>query len=577
MQLRSGENEPNRERVKKLALAVAALRRMEERELLESSLFEFYKAAWPTMDAAPYQDGWHLQAIAEHLEAVSYGQIRKLCINLPPRHSKTLLVSVAWNAWMWCREPDERYPLLGPAGKFMCLSYGDDLAMDNAILTRRLIESQWYRERWGQRVMVTPDQANKHKFDTTLGGTRISGSFKSTVTGRGAGIRVYDDPHKMDEVESDTVRNRVLRLYDTTLKSRITDPKTSAEVLIAQRGHMHDLSQKFLEDPEVVHLNLPAEFDSTRKCVTVLGWEDPRKEDGELLWPVRWGNKELAPYKRNAFEWAAQWQQMPRVRGGEIFRDDWWQGYEVPSDGHWDFEPAFAIASLDTAFKEKEENDYNALTVWWVYDHPTTKQRRIVLVDGWKKRLPLNGTAVYRREDEDERAFLRRASKSWGLVEWVHFTCSKRRVHRLLIEDSARGYDINKELQRLFGDASWGTVLVPARGEKWIRAHAVVDLFTNEMIYAPGQWVCSQHGEGKKCECEPATFGWKWRDWAQEIIHDICSYPRGPHDDLVDSMTMALRHMRETGLAIRREERTLLDNDMATYRAPSKPLYPGSL
>ncbi len=564
-----------RERKVRLQQTLAVKWKKEEALLLEGSLIEFFKAAWPTMDPAPYQHGWHLEAIAEHLEAVSYGKIRKLCINICPRHAKTLMCSVAWNAWAWCKEPDERYTLIGPASKYMCLSYGDDLAMDNAILTRRLIESEWYRDRWGQRVNVTPDQANKHKFDTTFGGTRISGSFKSTVTGRGAGIRIYDDPHKMDEVESETIRQHVLRLYDTTLKSRITDPKTSAEVLVAQRGHMNDLSPHFLKDPEVVHLNLPAEFDSARKCVTMLGWEDPRKTDGELLWPDRWGQKELAPYKSNAFEWAAQWQQMPRVRGGEIFKDDWWQGYEVPADGHWDFEPAFALASLDTAFKEKEENDYSALTVWWVYDHPTTKQRRIVLVDGWKKRLPLNGKTVQRRADEDERAYLRRASRDWGLVEWVHFTCSKRRVDRLLIEDSARGYDVNRELQRLFSEASWGTLLLPARGEKWIRAHAVVDLFTNEMIYAPGQWICTQHGK-VKCDCQPETFTWHWRDWAEEIINDICSYPRGEHDDLVDSMTQAFRHLRESGLAVRREERAFADMQMATFKpkSTSRPLYP---
>ncbi len=548
----------------------------EERYALEGSLFEFYKAAWQTMDPAPFQDGWHLEAIAEHLEAVSYGQIRKLAVNLPPRHSKTLLVSVAWNAWAWCREPDERYPLIGPAAKYMCLSYGDDLAMDNAILTRRLIESEWYRERWGTRVVVTKDQANKHKFDTTLGGTRISGSFKSTVTGRGAGIRVYDDPHKMDEVESETIRQSVLRLYDTTLKSRITDPKTSAEVLVAQRGHMKDLSNHFLEDPEVVHLNLPAEFDSTRKCVTVLGWEDPRQEDGELLWPDRWGEKELAPYKRNAFEWAAQWQQMPRVRGGEIFKESLWQPYEIPPDGNYDFTPEFVVASLDTAFKEKEENDYSALTVWAIYDHPKTKKRRILLMDGWKKKLPLNGKAVERRADENEKAYLRRASREWGLVEWVQFTCSKRQVDRLLIEDSARGYDVNKELQRLFGQSSWGTVLVPARGEKWVRAHAVVDLFTNDMIFAPGEWFCQTPGDDgkphgtRKCDCLPEMSMWRWRDWAATLIDDICSYPRGEHDDVVDSMTMALRHLREGGLAIRHEERIFLEREMAMYKKKQK-------
>jgi phage terminase large subunit-like protein len=299
-----------------------------------------------------------------------------------------------------------------------------------------------------------------------------------------------------------------------------------------------------------------------------------RSRIGELAWPERYPRTALASYRRNQFLWAGQYQQSPTPRGGGIFKEDWFQPYEVPADGQWDIQPEFALASLDTAFKESEENDYTALTIWWVYDHPKTGQRRIMLVDGWQKRLPLNGKFVQRRNDEDERAYLRRASKDWGVVEWVNYTCTKRNVDRLLIEDSARGYDVSRELQRVFGDATWGTLLVPARGEKWIRAHAVVDLFTNEMIYAPGQWTCGTHGTLKgKCECPAERFGWEWRDWAQDIIHQICRFPRGAHDDLVDSMTMALRHLREQQLAMRREERVLMEKEMNTYRKPLPPVY----
>lgn len=380
--------------LKRLAAAYQRLDLLEERERLEGSLIEFYKAAWGVMDPAPYQHAWHLEAVAEHLEAVAFGDIRKLCINMPPRHSKTLLTSVCFNAWLWCKEPDDRYPLIGPASRFMCLSYAENLAMDNAILTRRLVGSDWFKSLWGDRVQLTTDQANKHKFDTSAGGTRISGSFSGTITGRGASIRVYDDPHKMDEVESQTVREGVLKIYDTTLKSRVTDPRTSAEVLVAQRGHQDDLSNKFLTDPEVVHLNLPAEYDATRHCSTILSrdekgravktWQDPRTRDGELLWPDRWGPKELAPYKKNNYEWSAQWQQMPVPRGGGLFKDEWWQMHEVvrhPETKSLKFVPAFhpifVVAGLDTAFSENEQNDYSALVVWAVYEDQRTGHRRI--------------------------------------------------------------------------------------------------------------------------------------------------------------------------------------------------------
>lgn len=546
-------------------------------ERLEGSLIEFYKAAWEVVDPAPYQHNWHLEAIAEHLEAVSYGQIRKLCINLPPRHSKTLLCSVMWNAWMWCKESDPEYPLIGPGGRFLALSYAENLAMDNSVLTQRLVTSPWYQERWGKRVKLSHDQANKHKFDTTAGGTRISSSFKGTVTGRGAGVRIYDDPHSMAEVESQVVREGVIKLYDSTLKSRITDPRTSAEVLVAQRGHMNDLSARFLEDPSVVHLNLPAEYDSTRHCVTMLGWEDPRTEDGELLWKNRFGPQELEQYKLNPFEWAAQWQQSPIVRGGAILKEEWWQIYEVQPNGVYDFRPDFVLASLDTAFTEKTENDYSALTVWAVYDEPKSRQRRIVLVDAWKKRLELHGTQTDRISGESDANYFRRAQKNWGLCEWVEHTCTRRRVTRLIVENTARGHDVVKELKRVYSDRNFGVHAINVKGgDKRNRAHSVVDLFTDEMIFAPGEWVCQRHQKGACKECPEEDKFLRWREWADMVIKDCAEFPYGSHDDIVDSTTQALRYLRDTGIAVRREEQKA-DDDAAARgfgRGKSTPIYP---
>lgn len=170
-----------------------------EAESLQASFIDFFAAAWPEIDPAPLQLSWHHEAIAEHLEAIAYGHIRKLLVNVPPRHSKTLIVSVAYPAWLWCQEPDPDYPLLGPQAKFLCLSYSDQLAMDNATLARRLINSDWYRKRWGNRVLIAGDQDAKNKFDTAAGGTRISASFGGSVLGRGGDIKIIDDPHKVDE------------------------------------------------------------------------------------------------------------------------------------------------------------------------------------------------------------------------------------------------------------------------------------------------------------------------------------------------------------------------------------------
>jgi hypothetical protein len=440
------------------------------------------------------------------------------------------------------------------------LSYSDTLAMDNAVLGRRLIESDWFQERWGDRVQMTADQDAKSKFDTTAGGSRISGSFKGTVTGRGGGIRLYDDPHKMDEVESTAIREGVLNVYNTTLKSRVTDPRISAEVMIAQRGHVKDLSSQFLDDPETVHLNLPAEYDSSRHCVTSIGWEDPRTEDGQLLWPERFGPRELAVYKRNPDEWQAQWQQQPRTKDGDIIKASWWGIYELPVGAAPQHRFDFVVASLDPAYTSKDKNDPSGFNVWGTY-LTKTGQVRIVLLHAWKKRLELHGQTVERLPDEKNKDYIKRASPDWGLVEWVAHDCTRLRVHMLLIENKASGHSVAQEIQRLYATRDWGVQLMnPGALDKRARVYAIQHLFAAGMIEAPA------HVAGNL---------YVFRDWAQMVIDEFAAFKGfpGDEDNLVDAASQALAYLRDTGIAIRREEKQFMEDEMARYKPPSQPLY----
>src|SRR5271170_3800521 len=110
---------------------------------------EFVRQAWPIIEpSTPFVPGWHIDAIVEHLEAVSNGLIRNLLINVPPRHMKSLLVSVLWPAWEWIRWPERR---------FLYSSYGAQLSIRDSVKCRRLIESAWYQERWSDRYALTGD------------------------------------------------------------------------------------------------------------------------------------------------------------------------------------------------------------------------------------------------------------------------------------------------------------------------------------------------------------------------------------------------------------------------------------
>lgn len=511
---------------------------LEERERLEGSLISFFEAAWPNFDPAPYVPGWHLEAIAEHLEAVSRGEIRKLLINVPPRHSKTLITSVAWPAWLWAQKPDPECPLMGPQVKFLCLSYGDQLAMDNATTARRLIASDWFQERWGSRVQIMTDQDAKNKFDSSAGGTRISAAIGAGILGRGGDIKILDDPHKSDEGNSEIARNKVIDRYKGTLKSRMTDPKTTAEVIIMQRLHESDLSGYVLEtDPDFVHLNLPAEYDTGRHCQTSIGWEDPRTDQGELLWPARFGPAELAPFKRDPYEWAGMWQQTPSPRGGGILKREWWQlwdgevaqryGLDWDDNGRKEF-PDFdiMIAFLDTAYTSKTENDYSALTVWGAW-RDRQRNRKFMLVNAWQERLEFH-----------------------DLVTKVGATSRKYRIDKLLIENKAAGISVGQEIQRLYGREEFGVELVdPKNQDKVSRAHSIVHLFSEGMVWAP---------ETK---------------WSDMVIDQCSSFPRGSHDDLVDTVTGALRWLRDAGIAERNEEAMGLLEDSARYRRPAEPIY----
>ena len=167
--------------------------------------------------STPFVPGWHIDAIIEHLEAVTRGQIRNLLINVPPRHMKSLLVSVFWPAWEWIRWPERRW---------LYSSYAAQLSIRDSVKCRRLIESPWYQARWGDRFALTSDQNTKGRFDNNRSGYRLSTSVGGAATGEGGDRIVCDDPHNVQEAESDSIRkatHRLVRRRDVHPRERSED------------------------------------------------------------------------------------------------------------------------------------------------------------------------------------------------------------------------------------------------------------------------------------------------------------------------------------------------------------------
>jgi hypothetical protein len=161
----------------------AACLRLENIWAMEESLHEFVKGCWPIISGGyTFQDGWAIQAVCSHLEAVERGDIKRLLINLPPRTGKSLVCSVAFPVWCWLRNP---------ALNVMGISYVDDLSQRDNVKSRRLIQSSWFQNNWGaDRIRLASDQNTKDRMTTTAGGDRLAVSFMGGITGDGADIIV---------------------------------------------------------------------------------------------------------------------------------------------------------------------------------------------------------------------------------------------------------------------------------------------------------------------------------------------------------------------------------------------------
>jgi predicted phage terminase large subunit-like protein len=204
-------------------------------------------------------------------------------------------------------------------------------------------------------------------------------------------------------------------------------------------------------------------------------------------------------------------------RGGGILKSDWWQvwppeGEQFTPDGrpikalHYP-DMDFIVASLDTAMTEKEENDFSALTVWGVH-RDRWDMPRVMLMEAWNERLEFH-----------------------QLVERTIETCRKRKIDRLLIEAKNNGFSVAQEIRRLTTGQGWGVHLEPVKGDKVARAHSCVAVFAAGQVWAPE------------------------RRWAQRVIDQCASFPKGQHDDLVDSVTQAIKHLRNSGILLNSGEK----------------------
>jgi hypothetical protein len=295
---------------------------------------------------------WHLEVIAAKLTAVREGKIRRLIINLPPRHLKSLMASIAYPAW--CLGHD-------PSAQILCVSYAQDLADKLARDCRSIMLSQWYRQIFPTRLAAHRQAVQE--FLTTCQGYRLATSNGGVLTGRGADIILIDDPLKPEEALSDARRQATNEWYDHTLYSRQNDKRHGAIVVIMQRLHEDDLVGHVLgqEEWEVVRFPAIAEADEVHDIETIWRPRSFTRRQGDALHPEREPLDTLDRIRRTLGEYnfAGQYQQTPAPLGGGMVKAEWFKRY-APNNRPESFERI--IQSWDTANKATELSDFSVCT-----------------------------------------------------------------------------------------------------------------------------------------------------------------------------------------------------------------------
>jgi predicted phage terminase large subunit-like protein len=462
---------------------------------------EFVKRAWKiAVPNAPLRWNWHHDIMCRHYEAVLRGELKKLVLNVPPGHTKSLITSVFLPAYAW--GPGAR-----PGWQAIYASFDIELARRDSTKCKDLVTSKWYQDRWGfssswPNPITTGAKAKAVGLDETsksdsasvwynsAGGMRIAVSTAGKGTGWHAHAIFVDDPTKPITIKNggDEARKALTdtrEWWSGTMASRRVDPANFAQVVVMQRLHTEDLAGVCVKEG-YTHVCLPAEYDPQRHCKTPWG-EDPRTVPGELLWPDHVTPEALAELKKDLGRHAsAQLNQDPIPEGGSIWKPEWlakrWN--VLPRcDKMWQ--------SWDFTFDGKATSDYVVGQVWG------KKGPDFYLVYQLRRRMGFVDTCQAIRD----------VSKKFP------------KVRRKLIEAKANGDAIYDTLQREIG----GFVKVTPTKSKVARANAASETYESGNVYLPE---------------DPHAFVGDGD--LQSFIDEHLKFPMGSNDDQVDAGSQSI-------------------------------------
>ena len=400
----------------------------------KNDFLSFVKCVWPD-----FVEGSHHKIINKKFNDLAKGKIKRLIINMPPRHTKSEFASYLLPAWMVGREPKL---------KIIQATHTGELAIRFGRKAKNLIDSEDYGKIFKTRLQEDSKAAGR--WETAQGGEYFAAGVGGAITGRGADLLIIDDPHSEQDALSPTALESAYEWYTSGPRQRLQPG--GKIVLVMTRWSNKDLTGKLIhnqKEPKADQwhvVEFPAIMDHGSRPKPV--------------WPEYWDLEELEKVQATlpVSKWNAQWMQNPTAEEGAILKREWWKVYphdEPPRLHH-------IIQSYDTAFLKKETADYSAITTWGVFYPNEDSAANLILLDAVKGRY--------------EFPELKRVAKE--LYDyWSPET--------VIIESKASGLPLTYELRQMNIPV---VNFTPSKGnDKHSRVNAVAPLFESGMIWCPDE------------------------------------------------------------------------------------------
>jgi predicted phage terminase large subunit-like protein len=444
-----------------------------------NDLIEFCKAMQPD-----YKVGKHHRILADLLMQLAEGRQDRVCVNIPPRHGKSQLVSIYFPAWFIGRQPNK---------KVLMVSHTTDLAVDFGRKVRNLIDTDTYRKIF-PTVTLAADSKSAGRWNTNVGGEYFACGVGSALAGRGADLLLVDDPHNEQDIINGNfdVFDKAYEWFTYGARTRLMPGGRVA--IIQTRWHLDDLTGRVLKD---MSLNEAADQYEVVEFPAILEVKKDGKVTEKALWPEFFDLDALSRTKASMplFQWNAQYQQNPTAEEAALVKREWWKIWKKEDPPSCEY----IIMSLDAAAESHNRADFTALTTWGVFFNEEASAYHIILLNSIKRRVEFPELKRLAYEE---------------YTEWE--------PDSFIVEKKSSGVALYQELRRM------GVMVqefTPHRGtgDKMARLNSVADIVQSGLVWVPET------------------------RWAEELVEEVAGFPFVSHDDLVDATVMVLMRFRQGG------------------------------